>query len=157
MTSTNIQDVTEIVLNRPKVYKLDKENALLPTKAHKGDAAFDVYASEPVLLDAGKVTPVPTGLILVPPQGYFIRLASRSGLALKGITVEAGIIDPGYRGEVKVLLYNTTNTPYHVVNGDRVAQILIERVYPFHTFDEVSEIPPNLIDSRNGGFGSTGR
>ena len=70
---------------------------------------------------------VPTGIAIDPPPGTYVRIAPRSGLALKGITVEGGVIDPDYRGEVNVLLINSSQRKFQIHKGDRIAQLIFEQ------------------------------
>jgi dUTP pyrophosphatase len=101
---------------------------------------------------------VPTGAAIAIPWGYAGFVQPRSGLALKhGVTClnTPGLIDSGYRGELKVLLVNTDPTePFDVVRGERIAQLVIQRVEECR-FAEVDELPPS--ERGDGGFGSTGR
>jgi dUTP pyrophosphatase len=98
---------------------------------------------------------VATGVQLEIPEGYYGRIAPRSGLALKqGIDVLAGVIDSSYRGEIKVIIFNTDNQKVFKVNvGDRIAQLIIEKHYNFD-FVEVEDL--ETTDRGEGGFGSSG-
>ncbi len=138
--------------------RLDPELEL-PSHASVGDAGIDLRAAESLTLAAGGARAlVATGFAIAIPVGYAGFVQPRSGLALKhGVTVlnTPGLIDSGYRGELKVLLINTDPTAaFEVVRGERVAQLVIQ---PYATveFVEVDE----LDDSERGvgGFGSTGR
>ena len=130
----------------------------LPTYAHPGDAGLDLLARDDALVPAGggRVL-VPTGISIVIPVGYAGMLVPRSGLALKhGISVvnTPGIIDAAYRGELKVVVLNTDPTAdYQIHRGDRIAQLLIQRV------EEVAwhEVATLDGDDRGGGFGHSGR
>jgi dUTP pyrophosphatase len=139
------------------VIRLDPELPL-PTYAHRGDAGIDLVAREDAIVSAagGRVL-VPTGIALALPRGHAGFVLPRSGLALKhGVTVvnSPGLIDCAYRGEIKVVLLNTDPTiDYAVHRGDRIAQLVVQRV---------SEIVWNEVDSldgddRGGGFGHSGR
>jgi dUTP pyrophosphatase len=130
----------------------------LPTYAHPGDAGLDLLAREDALVAAGGGRAlVPTGIAIAIPVGYAGLLVPRSGLALKhGISVvnSPGVIDAAYRGEIKVVLLNTDPaTDYQVHRGDRVAQLLLQRV------EEVSWEEVDSLDGhdRGGGFGHSGR
>ena len=131
----------------------------LPAYAKPGDAGADLVAREGVLLQAaGGRAAVPTGIALALPEGYGGFVQPRSGLARKhGVTMvnAPGLIDAGYRGEVHVLLVNLDPTEdYEVHRGDRIAQLVIQRV------ETVSFIPvESLPDSERGegGFGHSGR
>jgi dUTP pyrophosphatase len=129
----------------------------MPARAREGDAGLDLYAAEPVTIEPGGRALVPTGIALAIPPGYAGLVLPRSGLALRhGITLlnTPGLIDPGYRGEVKVLLINHDRAAATVARGDRIAQLVIQRVEPAELV-EVEELPPS--DRDTGGFGSTGR
>ncbi len=131
----------------------------IPQYARSGDAGADLVAAESVTIAAGGGRAlVPTGLSIAVPEGYAGFVQPRSGLALRhGVTClnTPGLIDSGYRGELKVLLVNTDPcTPFDVVRGERIAQLVIQRVEHVR-FDEVEALPSS--DRGAGGFGSTGR
>lgn len=131
----------------------------LPSYAHPGDAGADLVAREAVVLEPGGGRAlVPTGVAVALPPGYAGFVQPRSGLALRhGVTClnTPGLIDCGYRDELKVILVNTDpSEPYKVERGDRIAQLVIQRVEDAH-FVAVDELPPATRDV--GGFGSTGR
>lgn len=130
----------------------------LPAHATPGDAGVDLRASEDITLPAGGGRAlVPTGLSIAIPDGYAGFIQPRSGLAYKhGVTVlnTPGLIDSGYRGELKVLLINTDpSTDFEVKRGERVAQLVIQ-AYEEVNFVEVQELPDS--ERGVGGFGSTG-
>jgi dUTP pyrophosphatase len=130
----------------------------LPVPAHLGDAGLDLYAREDATIPAGGGRLLmPTGVAVAIPHGYMGLAVPRSGLALKhGVTLvnTPGIIDSGYRGELKVVMINTDpDHDYEVKRGDRVAQLIISR-YDNVTWTEVSEL--SGFD-RGGGFGHSGR
>ena len=97
---------------------------------------------------------VSTGIAMAIPKGYAGLIWDRSSMGVKGIHRHAGVIDSGYRGEVKVCLHNTTNESYDIELGDRVAQILIQKI-PLFRIQEVEELDSTKRGS--GGFGSTGK
>jgi dUTP pyrophosphatase len=140
-----------------QVVRLDPELPL-PSYASPGDAGIDLYARIDVTLVAGggRVL-VPTGLAIAVPAGHGGFVLPRSGLALKyGISVvnAPGLIDAGYRDELKVVLLNTDPTDdYHVHRGDRIAQLVIQRV------EEIRWVEIDSFDGehRGGGFGHSGR
>ena len=132
--------------------------ALLPEYAHGPleDAGMDVRAREGALLEPNVPQAIPTGLALEIPAGYEVQIRPRSGLALKhAITLpnSPATIDPGYRGELKIILLNLGKTPYQVHAGDRIAQIVVAR------YEAVEWEEGELADSTRGtgGFGSSGR
>ena len=140
-----------------QVLRLDPDLPL-PAYAHPGDAGLDLSAREGAVVKAagGRVV-VPTGIALAIPPGYAGFVVPRSGNALKhGISVvnTPGIIDAAYRGELKVILLNTDPaTDYEVHRGDRIAQLIIQRV------EEVQWLEVDTLDGddRGGGFGHSGR
>ncbi len=145
------------MLNIPIIRLID--DATIPIYAKPGDAGADLVASESVVLDPGGGRAlISTGVAIAIPEGFAGFVQPRSGLALKhGITClnTPGLIDSGYRGELKVLLINTDPSEAFEVNkGERIAQLVIQRVEEC-SFQEVEELP----DSERGetGFGSSGR
>jgi dUTP pyrophosphatase len=133
---------------------VDDEGAL-PEYASPGAAGADLRASEPVVIESGARAAVPTGLRLQIPPGHVGLVWPRSGLAVRhGIDTLAGVIDSDYRGEVRVVLVNHGQEPFAIARGDRIAQLLVQRVV------RASFVPgARLLDSERGaaGFGSTGR
>lgn len=129
----------------------------LPEYAHPGDAGADLYAAVDVRLEPGERATVPTGLSIALPEGYAAFVHPRSGLAARhGVTVvnAPGTVDAGYRGEIRVTLLNTdTTTPVKLARGDRIAQMVIQRVERAE-FVEADELPDSVRGA--GGFGSTG-
>ena len=130
----------------------------LPKYAKEGDAGCDLLSAEDLTIKAGGGRAlVPTGLALAIPEGYAGFVQPRSGLAVKnGVTVlnTPGLIDSGYRGELKVLLINTDpSEPFDIVRGERIAQLVIQKVEQVE-FDEVDSLPSS--ERGEGGFGSTG-
>ena len=145
------------MLNIPIIRLID--DATIPIYAKSGDAGADLVAAESVVLDAGGGRAlISTGVAIAIPEGFAGFVQPRSGLALKhGITClnTPGLIDSGYRGELKVLLVNTDPSEAFEVNkGERIAQLVIKRVEECD-FQVVEELP----DSERGetGFGSSGR
>ena len=139
------------------VLRLDPDLPL-PAYAHPGDAGLDLHAREDAVIPAGggRVV-VPTGIAIAIPPGYAGFVVPRSGNALRhgigGINTP-GIIDAAYRGELKVILLNTDPTEnYTIHRGDRIAQLLIQKVEEVQ-WQEVSTLDG---DDRGGGFGHTGR
>jgi dUTP pyrophosphatase len=134
--------------------------AQLPRYAHTGeygDLAADLFAAEAVTLapvgQPGSTQMVRTGLAMELPSTHGALVEDRSGLAVKGITTLAGVIDPGYRGELKVVLTNLATEPQTVAPGHRIAQLrIVERIQA--VFEETDKLAPT--PRGEGGFGSTG-
>jgi dUTP pyrophosphatase len=138
--------------------RLDPDVAI-PAYAKPGDAGLDLCATESItLLPGGGRALVPTGMAIAIPEGYAGFVQPRSGLALKhGVTClnTPGLIDSGYRGELKVLLVNTDpSEPFEITRGERIAQLVVQRVEHV-VFREVDELDES--DRGEGGFGHTGR
>ena len=130
-----------------------------PARTRAGDAAYDLCAVEACRLLPGARAVVPTGVAVAVPEGAAGLVVPRSGLAAEhGISVVngPGLIDPSYRGEVKVVLVNLGQEPYEVDVGDRIAQLL---VVPCLTppVEAVEELPPSADGRGEAGFGSSGR
>ena len=135
--------------------RLDRELPL-PTYAKPGDAGLDLRASETATLAPGERRLVPTGLAIAISEGHAGMVLPRSGLAIqKGVTVlnAPGLIDSGYRGELKVLLINHGAEPVTIARGERIAQLVIQPVASA-TLVEVDRLPDSARGA--GGFGSTG-
>jgi dUTP pyrophosphatase len=127
----------------------------LPEYASAGAAGADLRASEAVEIAPGGRAAVPTGVRLQIPPGHVGLVWPRSGLAVRhGIDTLAGVIDSDYRGEVRVVLVNHGHEPFHIAPGDRVAQLLVQRVERA-AFTAAPQI--DATDRGRGGFGSTGR
>jgi dUTP pyrophosphatase len=133
-------------------------NALVPRYAHgpEEDAGMDLHSVEAATLAPGETKLVATGLAIELPAGYEAQIRPRSGLALKhSITLpnSPATIDPGYRGEIKVILLNLGREPFQILPGERIAQMVIAR------YEAVEWEEGDLADSRRGegGFGSSGR
>ena len=131
---------------------------MLPSRAHAGDAGLDLAAAEDALLAPGGRVAVATGWAVAIPEGMAGLVVPRSGNALRhGLTVAnaPGLIDSGYRGELKVILVNLGDEPFAITAGDRIAQLVITPV-ALGAAVEVDALPES--DGRGeGGFGSTGR
>lgn len=139
------------------IHQLDPDLPL-PAYAHPGDAGLDLRAREDaVIAPAGGRALIPTGIAIAIPAGHAGFVMARSGLALRhgiGVVNAPGLIDSAYRGEIKVILLNTDPTePFEVRRGDRIAQLVLQRV------DEVvwSVVQQLEGDDRGGGFGHSGR
>lgn len=144
---------------RIEITRLDPDLPL-PAQAHEHDAGYDLHAREDTTLaPRGGRALVPTGLAVAIPAGFAALVLPRSGLALRhGVTClnTPGLIDPQYRGELKVLLVNTDpDVAYEVERGDRIAQLVVTRVESAIEWAEVEELDDTARDTF--GFGSTGR
>jgi dUTP pyrophosphatase len=137
-----------------KIKLLDK-NAKIPFRANKTDAGADLCSIEDYRIEPLERKAVSTGIALKIPDGYYGRIAPRSGLAYKnGIDVLAGVIDSDYTGEIKVILFNTDKeNSFEINKGDRIAQLIIEDHFNFE-FEIVNDLTYTTRGS--GGFGSTG-
>src|ERR1700751_5119303 len=131
-------------------------DAILPSYAHgpDEDAAMDLRALEGMVITPAAAKALPTGIAIELPRGHEAQVRPRSGLALKNsITVNFGTIDPGYRGEIKAVMFNLGETDYVIEPGDRIAQWIVA------PYDAVQWEEAELGDSARGqgGFGSSGR
>ncbi len=137
--------------------RIKKLDSSLPdlSYAKPGDAGFDLYARERTVLAPGVQTLVPSGVALEIPEGYVGLVWDKSGLSIKhGLKVLGGVVDAGYRGEVMVGMINLSATEYVFEKGDKVAQMLIQRVehVTFEMVDQLSETERGAT-----GFGSSGK
>lgn len=131
-------------------------HARAPSRAHPGDAGADLHAAEAVVIPAGERRDVGTGLALAIPEGFAGFVQPRSGLAFRHgimVTNSPGLIDSGYRGELRVSLHNSGPEVFAIEIGDRIAQLVIQRVEApdFLVVDSLAD-----TDRGAGGFGSTG-
>ena len=138
-----------------RIVRLNK-NLPVPEYARPGDAGLDLLASEPYWVAPGARRLISTGVAIALPDGYVGLVHPRSGLAAKhGITVlnAPGTIDSGYRGEIKVILLNTSDQPFEINVGDRIAQLVIQE---FVTAELIECDSLDETDRGTAGFGSTG-
>lgn len=145
----------EVSILKMQVKKLNS-NAVIPMKAKKGDAGFDLFSIEDTLLKAGEFKALGTGVAIQLPPGTEGQIRPRSGLALnKGVTVlnSPGTIDEGYRGELKVILINHSKEDFQIEKDMKIAQLVIKPL-----LDVGLEISTELTETERGegGFGSTG-
>jgi len=144
-----------------RVKKL-REDAIVPTRSNQTDAGWDLYSTERLVMPFRKPVLVSTGIALAIPEGYVGLIWPRSGLAVKhGVDIYAGVIDSGYRGEIKVCLWSDSINPnwgcaksFEIMPGDRIAQIIFQRVEPFELI-ETQQLDDT--DRGAGGFGSSGK
>ncbi|WP_026751243.1 dUTP diphosphatase [Sediminibacterium sp. C3] len=138
---------------------INQSNNPLPEYATLGSSGMDIraYMEEPMVLQPSARVLVPTGLFVEIPLGYEIQIRPRSGLAIKqGITClnTPGTIDADYRGEIKVILINLSSEPQTLMPGDRIAQMVLQKV------EQIQWVPATELaasDRGTGGFGSTGK
>ena len=129
------------------------EDARIPTRGSKLAAGHNLYSIENLTIHAHSRSLIKTGLAIAVPNGTYGRIAPRSGLATKGISVDAGVIDMDYRGELKVLLVNHGDSDYEIKTGDRIAQLMVEKIVD-QDWEDVE-----MLDEKkraDGGFGTTG-
>lgn len=130
----------------------------MPERAHSGDAGFDLRSAVDLVMAPGERALIPTGLAVAIPEGFAGLVQPRSGLAARhglGLVNAPGLIDAGYRGEIKVIAINLDpREPFEIHRGDKIAQLVVYPV-PATTLREVSELPES--ERGSGGFGSTGR
>ena len=124
----------------------------------QGDAGFDIRCLKVVSIAPGEKTLIETGLHLAIPQGFVGIVRDRSSVAVKGGLTAAGVIDSSYRGEVKILMHNTTKAPLTFEAGEKIAQLVVLQ----HLTGNALEAAPTLDDlgsteRASGGFGSTGK
>ncbi|KAI3644834.1 hypothetical protein MP228_010998 [Amoeboaphelidium protococcarum] len=140
-------------LNLLRVKKLS-DKARLPTRGSVHAAGYDLYAAKEVTVSAKGKCVVPTDLSIAIPEGTYARVAPRSGLAVKNfIDVGAGVVDFDYRGPLGVVLFNFSDVDFQVKEGDRIAQLILERIV---TPDVVEVEDLENTDRGVNGFGSTG-
>ncbi|KAI1734511.1 deoxyuridine 5'-triphosphate nucleotidohydrolase [Xylaria scruposa] len=146
--------VPQLEQSPPLLIKKLSEKARLPTRGSAFAAGYDMYSSQAATVPArGKVL-VDTDIAIAVPAGTYGRVAPRSGLASKhSIQTGAGVIDADYRGQVRILLFNHSDVDYSIAEGDRIAQLVIERIYTPEVV-EVAELEESVRGA--GGFGSTG-
>jgi len=151
LDSNQLDDARDAELLRFK--RLDPR-AVLPARGSLLAAGLDIYALEDLTLQPGERALARTGLAVAIPEGYYGRVAPRSGLATKkGLDVLAGVIDADYRGEIRCLLYNAGAEAIHLPAESKVCQLIIEKIItPTAVWaDDISD-----TDRGSGGFGSTG-
>lgn len=153
-------NLAEIALKRQivdvKIQKLT-QTAKMPEYSHTTDACADIYADEDVVIAPGETHCVSTGLALAIPDGFMVHVYARSGLSVKTslrLANSVGIIDAGYRDELKVPCWNSGTEPLHIEKGMRIAQmdIMPSPAMEFYEVDNVKDVPGD----RMGGFGSSG-
>ncbi len=136
-----------------KIKKLS-ENATLPRYAKPGDAGMDFYSNEETTILPNERKLISTGIVMAIPPGYVGLIWDKSGIATKyGIKTMAGVIDSGYRGEIKILIHNLSNQIHKIEKNTKIAQMLIQPI-ECRKVIEVEEL--DQTERGEGGFGSTG-
>ena len=130
------------------------DQAKLPCYSHPGDAGLDLFASETCTLKHGQIKAISTGIKIAVPENHVGLIWDKSGISLKGVHRLAGVIDSGYRGEVRVVLVNLGKIPYKIESGMKIAQLLIQ---PVQQVDVVEMDELNESTRGEAGFGSTGK
>jgi len=126
------------------------ETATIPIKGSKFSAGYDLFSAENYTIYPWRKVLVSTNIKIKLPEGVYGRIASRSGLSFKhDIEVGAGVIDPDYTGEIKIILRNFSDVQYDIKKNDRVAQLILEKCL-------INSIDTNERKRNDGGFGSTG-
>jgi dUTP pyrophosphatase len=136
-----------------KIKKLHPD-AILPSYAHPGDAGLDIYSVEDKIIKAGERILVSTGISIEIPEGFVGLVWDKSGLANNfGLKTMGGVMDAGYRGEYKIVLFNTSKEDYFIKRGSKIAQLLVQPIITA----EIEQVQELSDTSRGqGGFGSTG-
>ncbi len=139
-----------------EVLKIKKfhPDAIIPKRANPGDAGLDISSVEDVIIPAKSWKLVDTGLGITVPKGTYGRLAPRSGVSTKGIVINAGVIDAGYRNKIKCIMINLRDDDYEVKKGDRICQLILEKIVDECIIEEVDELEESVRGMN--GFGSTG-
>lgn len=130
------------------------EDAKMPGYSHAGDAGMDLFSVTELILQPGQAQPIATGIKVAIPKGFVGLIWDKSGISLQNIHRLAGVIDSGYRGEIKVVMINLGQDPFVIEKGMKIAQMLIQ---PIQMVD-VTEVDDLEVTSRGEhGFGSTGK
>ena len=149
--------LTDDILTNDILVVRTTNTSKLPTKAHSGDAGWDLYANieKEIEIEIGDRQLIPIGCKFAIPEGYYGRIADRSSYAwVNGIHVFAGVVDSKYRGEVKVVLTNLSNEMNFIVNpGDKIAQMVITKI---HTGNMTEVDNLDYTERSERGFGSSG-
>lgn len=136
-----------------KIKRIHKD-AKLPHYGHKGDAGLDIFSTIDCVLRKREVKAIPTGIKVAIPEGYVGLIWDKSGVSLEGVHRLAGVVDSGYRGEVKIVMANLSDEPFSIEKGMKIAQLLIQPVVEV----EVIEVEDLEATPRGeNGFGSTGK
>jgi len=132
------------------------EDELNPEQRYIEDAGFDLKAAETTVIPAGKTVAIHTGVSMQIPRRMVGIIKDRSSMALQGLFVHGGVIDSGYEGEIKVILYNSTDQDVTINKYQRIAQIMLFQIRP-ERFRAQKGTPPQISERGTNGFGSTGK
>ncbi len=139
---------------RVRVKKL-REDAVLPSYAHVGDAGLDLCALDSCVVGAGERKLIPTGISMELPEGYFASIRGKSGLAYKkGVCILGGVVEHTYRGDYGVIFLNTSSEDIEIEAGQKIAQVVVAPVATVE-IEEVEELGKSVRGA--DGFGSTGK
>ena len=135
------------------------DTAQIPTKGNPNDAGWDLYADEDAIIGPKETKLISTGIAMAIPEGNVGLIWDRSSMGVKGIHRHAGVIDCGYRGEIKVCLHNAgatlgSDSSYEIKKGDRIAQLIVEKCHSVE-WNQVNDL--SLSPREDGGFGSSGQ
>ena len=131
-----------------------REDARLPTRAHKEDAGIDLYACGTHTVKPHQTAMIPIGIAMEMEEGYVGLIWDKSSIGSNSIKTLGGLIDAGYRGELHIMVHNLHNEPYTFEHGHKVAQMLLQKI-ELGPVVEVQELTPSVRGT--GGFGSTGK
>lgn len=145
--------ITRFFQEEPLLFVKQSDRASTPVKGSTDAAGYDLYSAECMTIEPKCKGNVSTDLSIKPPAGTYARIAPRSGLADRMIDVGGGVVDRDYTGVLKIILYNFSDDALIIQEGDRVAQLILEKI-SCTTLKEVDELPKTQRGSR--GFGSTG-
>jgi dUTP pyrophosphatase len=152
---SQIKELTHVCVKEMQVKRIHPD-AVTPKRGSSGAVGYDLTSVEQVTIEPHRWAMIPTGITIRMPEGVYGRVAPRSGLALKnGIHVGAGVIDPDYTGEIKVILLNMDNKSFQVDKGSRIAQLILEKC-EVPDIAEVVEFSNVYTERGDQGFGSTG-
>ena len=132
-----------------KIIKFDGYK--VPNRAHFNDSGADCFASKDIIIPAGKVVKVPTGVGVELPDGYDIVVHCKSGLSSKGLYAANAPVDAGYKGEIHAIIFNTNDFDYEIKAGDKIGQFVVRPVIYADFVEELGE------ERKDNGFGSTGK
>ena len=130
------------------------ENGKVPSKAHSGDAGFDVFVKEEIIIKSKTLEKIPLGICIEIPEGYVAMIDDKSGVASKGLFTVGGVIDSTYRGEIHCVIWNNSNEDITFNKHQKIAQMIIFPCYTKVDYELVSEL--SETDRGSGGFGSSG-